>query len=465
MGALKTIFNFLHSKYIFNLYIYGVLIFLFFLEGTRSNSLFFFSQVLVILSCILFISERPGLNLSTSFYGFSMIFLGIFPIAEFKMGVIYWGGSNLSDFNYIATSLLVLIAVITFRLGYQINLKLGFKAVSGFHSTRNSIQQIRKWLSLKTILFLTLPCLYILAAYKYDIIALQFRGMGEEIETVFIFEFFFIKPLIFNIIFFYLIVRKSSGIKEKLVNFVFLLVLIFFANPLSVPRFLAFSLFVPLVFVLSKYNLKRNYAYLNVVFFGMIFIFPILDIFRWFKVEDSFDSSKNMNLDYFFAGHFDAFQNFARTIDLNIHTYGYQIFGALFFFIPRAIWPSKPVGSGFLLADQAHLTFNNISMPLVSELYLDFSYFGIAIGMLTLGIIYRRLDDKMSKIILSEDLLSIIKIIAYSEFCCLQFYLLRGNLMACVAFITSIMASILVVYLYFNVVNKSLKQILNAIKP
>jgi hypothetical protein len=465
MGAIKATINFLHSKYIFNLYIYGILIFLFLIEGTRSNALFFSSQVLVILLCILFISERPGLNLLTSFYGFTMIFLGIFPIAEFKMRVIYWGGSNLSDFSYIEASLLVLLAVIAFRSGYQINLKLGFKAVSGFHSTRNSIQQIRKWLSLKTILFLTLPCLYILAAYNYDIIALQFRGMGEEIETVFIFEFFFIKPLIFNIIFFYLLVFTISKNKGKFIYFLLWLALLFFVNPLSVPRFLAFSLYVPLIFVLRNYYRNKNYAYLNVIFFGMIFIFPLLDIFRWFKLEDKFDSSKNMNLDYFFAGHFDAFQNFVRTIDLNIHTYGYQISGALFFFVPRSIWTSKPVGSGFLLADQAHLTFNNISMPLVSELYLDFSYFGIALGMLTLGIIYRRLDDNMSKIVKSDNLLGIIKIIAYSEFCCLQFYLLRGNLLACVAFITSIMASILVVYVYFNVVNKSLKQILNAIKP
>lgn len=449
----------MNSKFFFNTYIYLLLIFLFFLEGTRSNSLFYFSQVLVILLCILFINERPGLNLSTSFYGFSMIFLGIFPIAEFKMGVIYWGGKNLSDFSYIKTSLLVLTAVIAFRFGYQLKLKLGFESIGFFNLTRYSIQQIKKWLSLKTIFFLTFPCLYILSAYNYDIIALQFRGLGEEIETVFIFEFFFIKPLIFNIIFFYLIVRRSSGIKKNLINLFFLLLLIFFANPLSVPRFLAFSLFVPLVFVLSRFNLKSNYAYLNVIFFGMIFIFPILDIFRWFKVEDGFDSSKNMNLDYFFAGHFDAFQNFARTIDLNFHTYGYQILGAMFFFVPRTVWLSKPVGSGFLLADEAHLTFNNISMPLVSELYLDFSYFGIFLGMLLLGLIYRRLDDKMLKILVDDDLVSIIKIMAYSEFCCLQFYLLRGNLLACVAFITSIMASILVVYIYFNIVNKSLKQI------
>ena len=45
-----------------------------------------------------------------------------------------------------------------------------------------------------------------------------------------------------------------------------------------------------------------------------------------------------------------------------------------FFFIPRSIWISKAEGSGFLLAENANLAFNNISTPLIAELYLDFSF-------------------------------------------------------------------------------------------
>jgi len=391
-----------------------------------------------------------------------MIFLGIFPIAEFKMGVLYWGGKELSDFSYIIASILVLLSLIAFRLGYEIKLKS--KSNIKIQYFNNQLTRIRSWLTFKTIVFLIVPCLYILAAYNYDVIALQFRGMGEELETVFIFEFFFIKPLIFNIIFFSLIVRKAAGIHNKIIILLSLIILIFFVNPLSIPRFLAFSLFVPLIFVLGKYYLKINYSYINVIFFGMIFIFPLLDIFRWFKLEDNFNSTKNMNLDYFFAGHFDAFQNFVRTIDLNFHTYGYQLSGVLFFFVPRAIWPSKPEGSGFLLADKAYLTFNNISMPLVSEFYLDFSYIGIFIGMFLLGVFYRFLDKKVSKIGPIDNQKKIILIIAYTEFCCLQFYLLRGNLLACTAFISSILSSVLLINYYYKIINLSLKQILNATK-
>ena len=450
----------LHSNYVFNLYLFAILLFLITFTGTRFNILFFSSQILIILLCVLFISERPGLNLCTSFYGFTMIFLGIFPIAEFKLEIIYWSGKYLSDIRYIEASLLVLLSLISFRFSYGINLKF----ISNINLNKVYLVKPLKFLPIKTIIFLVIPCIYILSAYNYDIIALQFRGLGEEIETVFIFEFFFIKPLIFNIIFFNLLVLKNSTTNSNIKILLFYLVLLFFVNPLSVPRFLAFSLYVPLIFVIANYYFKKNYAYLNVIFFGMIFIFPILDIFRWFKTENKLDLSQNMNLDYFFAGHFDAFQNLARTIDLNYHTYGYQFIGALFFFIPRAIWTNKPVGSGFLLAEQAHLSFNNISMPLVSELYLDFSYIGVILGFLILGFIYRYIDNRMLVFKKFDNYTNIIKLIAYTEFCCLQFYLLRGNLLACTAFITSILASIFLVYIYYNIFYKSLKNLLNAIE-
>ena len=293
MFYLKKITELLNSKYIFNLYILSLIVFLISLVGLRSSLIFISIQILIILLCILFINERPGLNLSNSFYGFTMIFLGLFPIAEYKLGIIYWGGKSISDFTYIEASFYVLLSIIFFRLGYEIKIKSKTIYNSNIYLNHKIFTKMLSWLSLKTFLFLTIPCLYILAAYNYDFIALQFRGMGEEIETVFIFEFFFIKPLIFNIIFFFLIVHKSSGLKNKIILLFYFIVLIFFVNPLSIPRFLAFSLFVPLVFVLSKYYLKTNFAYLNVVFFGMIFIFLYGFCFAYPRNRNSnFESTK-----------------------------------------------------------------------------------------------------------------------------------------------------------------------------
>lgn len=437
----------------------GILFFLITVQGERSSLMFVFVQSLNVLLCLFFINERPGFNLVTSFYGFSIIILGILPIAEFKFQIIYWSGKYLSEEIYIQTSFLVMLSIIAFRFGYNKRKNLNqLKTPSTISDLDKNKLELK--LTNRTILFLIAPCLFLLAQFEYDFIALQFRGLGEQLENVFLFELFFLKPFIFNIFFFYILILKKSSKKHTFKKLVFLFGLLFFTGPLSVPRFLSFCLFVPFIYLYFNFRRNNSYLFINIVFFGLIFIFPILDIFRWFTLENKLDLAQNFNIEYFFAGHFDAFQNFARVIEFDFHTYGYQMLGALFFFIPRSIWVTKPVGSGFLLAEEAGLHFNNISVPFVAELYLDYSYFGIIIGIFLLGLIYRKIDDVFNIIININSFTTILKLIAFSEFCCLQFYLLRGNLLGAFAFSSSIILTVFVIYIYYLLVNKSLKKTL-----
>ena len=68
--------------------------------------------------------------------------------------------------------------------------------------------------------------------------------------------------------------------------------------------------------------------------------------------------------------HYDAFANFMGAIKYyqveNVKI-GYQLLGSILFFVPRSIWPTKPLSSGeevgwFLLNDYS-LHFVNISQP------------------------------------------------------------------------------------------------------
>ena len=288
-------FKLSHSKIVFNAYIFLILFTLLIFDGNRSNYLFFAIQSLNVLLCLLFISERPGLNLFTSFYGFSMMILGLFPIAEYKMEVIYWGGSYLSDVVYIKTSVLVLFSIVFFRFGYEQNIRTGIKKIR--KNLNPAVSELQNKLTFKTILFLAIPTYYLLISFNFDILAMQFRGMSEAIETVFLFEWFFVKPLIFNICFFYLLIVGNRVEKDWILKIIFFIILLFFVNPLSVARFLAFCLFVPLFYLLKKYRLGDSYLFINIVFFGLVFIFPVLDIFRWFTLEESFNGTVNFNFD------------------------------------------------------------------------------------------------------------------------------------------------------------------------
>lgn len=453
MSFFSKVTKYFESKIVFNTYALIILLFLLLFDGVRSNPIFSGIQSINVIFCLYFISKRPGLNLVTSFYGFTLILLCLLPIAEFKMGIIYWEGKKISDLTYIKTSILVLISILSFRLGYILNLN-PFKIKSkGLLKFITSPKFTIKNFFTKTILLLIFPCIYLLSAYNFDIIAMQFRSGGESIESVFLFEWFFVKPLIFNICFFYLLFNNLNRNNNILLSLFFVSIIIFFVNPLGVARFLAFSLYIPLIYLNGKFKLTNSYLFLNFVFFGLILIFPILDIFRWFAVGDYLNLAANFNLEYYFAGHFDAFQNFCRIIDLNIHTYGQQFLGAFLFFIPRSIWPNKPVGTGFLLADKAGLSFNNISMPYIAELYLDFTFIGMIIGVVLLGIFYRIIDDWIHKISNLYSLKNSIKLIAFAEFCCLQFYLLRGNFLGAFAFSSTVILTIFLVYILYSIIN------------
>ncbi|WP_443629992.1 O-antigen polymerase [Candidatus Njordibacter sp. Uisw_056] len=443
---MKVIVDLLSSRAFFLLYFLLTIAFAVSVEGIRSNLFFELLQLTIIISAVILISKNPRFNLANSFYGFTLIFFGLYPLVEFKMGVIYWNGQDIDTVYYIATSIMVLLSLFMFQLGYMSKLKMPYRPARKKTNVKVQSSALSRNTFMICLLVLVVPCAYLLQRFNYNILALQFRGMSELIETVFIMEFFFWKPLIFNIIFLTLLIMvKTKSVSFLKVIFLFAFML-FFVGPLSMPRFLVFSLYVPLFFVLLGWHRKKDCRFIGAVFFGMVFAFPLMDLFRWFGVDDNVSFATMINLEYYFAGHFDAFQNFARIIILDVHTYGEQILGAFLFFIPRSFWVTKPVGTGFLLAEQAGLSFNNISLPLVAELYLDYSIPGIIIGFLLLGTLYRYIDNRALRLEDSLSLFDLAKLIAYAEFVCLQYYLLRGNLLACVAFSTAILTSVFVAY-------------------
>ena len=135
-----------------------------------------------------------------------------------------------------------MLSIIAFRFGYNKRKNLNqLKTPSTISDLDKNKLELK--LTYRTILFLIAPCLFLLAQFEYDFIALQFRGLGEQLENVFLFELFFLKPFIFNIFFFYILILKKSSKKHTFKKLVFLFGLLFFTGPLSVPRFLSFCLF------------------------------------------------------------------------------------------------------------------------------------------------------------------------------------------------------------------------------
>ena len=72
--------------------------------------------------------------------------------------------------------------------------------------------------------------------------------------------------------------------------------------------------------------------------------------------------------------------------------YGRQLLLPLFFFVPRSVWPDKPVGSGYHVSLDWPLTSHNVSSPLVAEGFLNFGLPGSISFLFILGMLVRKVD-------------------------------------------------------------------------
>ncbi len=126
-------------------------------------------------------------------------------------------------------------------------------------------------------------------------------------------------------------------------------------------------------------------------------------------------------------------------------TWGKQLFGVLFFFIPRAVWPDKPIGSGAYLAEKMNFSYDNIAMPIMGEAYINFSIVGIVLFAIFFGFICRGLDQVYWMKAKNNDngLLTHFYPVLIGYF----FFMNRGDLMSSFAFIVSLFFAFLTIHL------------------
>ncbi|MCH8611644.1 hypothetical protein [Arsenicicoccus dermatophilus] len=170
------------------------------------------------------------------------------------------------------------------------------------------------------------------------------------------------------------------------------LVVAVIVNPFSNPRFMVGTVLMAALASLGVYATPRRYRLVAVVaLLGLVFVFPLLNVFR-----GSNPTTGNSNvLSAMQSGDFDAFAQIVNTLDYVDHrgsTNGRQLAGVLMFWVPRSLWPDKPVDTGILLANYKSYGFDNLSAPLWSELYINAEIAGVILGFLVVGFFTRLLD-------------------------------------------------------------------------
>jgi len=116
--------------------------------------------------------------------------------------------------------------------------------------------------------------------------------------------------------------------------------------------------------------------------------------------------SKGIYTDLLTAGDFDAFQNGALLLGVvpryRPWMWGATLLSVLYNPIPRLFWPAKPSPApGQYLIElglgPSIVGHNNFAVSLIAELYANFSWFGVFVGMWVLGLISRRMWEWFSQ--------------------------------------------------------------------
>lgn len=401
---------------------------------------------IVLISCLIIYADSiKTISLQKVSGVFFLLFFGLAPILEYKMKVRYWGGGEISEQDYIVVNVLLIISLLVYYFVYKISFSVSRSSFGDDDDRLLLIAARSRFRFLRLLPFVMISLLIILWFNDFNLYNLLLRGgdlrdadvivdskaLGLVVNN-------FLRPFCFSSLILCIFVsRQYFGF-----NFIWCLILapvaVLVCFPTAMARFAIAALYIPLILVLFPVILRRGFLAVNVLIGSFVTIFPVFDTFRNINQDFSFKDI-TFNFEFFTTGHFDAYQNFVRTVSLDIVTNGRQILGAILFFVPRAIWRDKPIGSGEILAEKAHLEFSNIAQSLPAEGYINFGIVGIFVFVIFAAFYSASLDHRFWRKKMPS--YSSIFSLYYFQLIGLAVFIWRGDMTNAIAYTSGFMAS------------------------
>lgn len=340
-------------------------------------------------------AKTRSYSFSLMFWMFNFLFMGISPLIQYLSNWRAWRLS-VSDEKYIECQILILIWLVCFHFGKSIINRYKFSNLN--NPVAIEIIDVRKTLALVIQIFIVVYLITLLGDKLF------FKGAESgysfSSSTLYLLNHHFFRNMVYFITILQVIAYKIRK-KQFLIVLSSIILLLVGCFPLGISRYMVGSFYLGLMIIcLSKEKLKGWFPF--IFLFALMIVFPISNMFRFSTSLPTWNlfiqnATKLMQGTYN-TGNYDAFHMFAAATDyvnLEGYSYGYQMLGALFFFIPRSIWHTKPVGSGeMVIVGLKNAEFSNVSMPLVGEAYINFGIIGIIFFSLIIGIVCEIFDKK-----------------------------------------------------------------------
>ncbi|MGP4691117.1 hypothetical protein [Agrobacterium cavarae] len=175
-------------------------------------------------------------------------------------------------------------------------------------------------------------------------------------------------------------------------------------NPITSARFQFIAAVIATISVTTAFirptPFLKAFVYLGLFVANYIVFGPLKSLSAGLS---NFDTSAFSNLsgflaDYAFRVDFDAVQVSANTLAYLSATsgfnYGFNLVGAAFFWVPRMLWPSKPISESIEIHDSLGYEYTNLSFPLPMEFYAVWGFSSVIILACLFGYFVRRTTVK-----------------------------------------------------------------------
>lgn len=344
----------------------------------------------LICNCIMFSNANRPFTL------YKMIMLFIYVFFILANAIQYYNHTNTLTFpnifnssDYIGFQIMLFLIILITQITYSEVAKIELNKIK--HQSYNiPIIRVNYFSLVVAAIFSTFITLCYMDFNPYR---LFFRGLTDEYllndsslevnSSIYLIFDKIIRPIPFAVTTILFLFKSPSIYK-----FIGLLCMLIVLCPTGLSRNAVAMYWLP-IFILWGGNRLRHNIFMWIIWCGLFFIFPFLNIFRrWdgnFEFKWSMDFLDNIN--------FDASQLFMAVIKYDWITFGYQLLGPFTFFIPRSIWSSKPLGSGHQFTTLYHASHTNVSMPYWAEGFVNFGFWGIILFSIILAYVCAKLDS------------------------------------------------------------------------
>jgi len=385
--------------------------------------------------------------LSLTFWVFSYLWLGLVPLAQISLGAYPWPGFYDEWVTTYALGI-VLIGFVAYDIGSWLGGRCYQKYAGRLAAYNLSLSRRRTYL-----LSLFAGVVALIAMQKiggFDVVWGATRYALEQAEyqlnprssRLVWTTLMRVPPFVALLTMWWiwlnrgeLLARPWQKFRHMAVFFPLLMLNLVVNNPIGLNRYYLGTILLSFLFISMVWSERRSVTvWAAGLVLGLMLIFPYADIFREMEQEVTFSSVTTQLTS---NGDYDAFQQLENTVVVvSEHgiTYGYQLLGAIFFWVPRPLWPDKPFGSGQIVAEHLRYEFTNLSSPLWAEAYINAGLIGVVAALLLFGLVTSFLQQiyiastKRRGLIFIGGLVPILA--------AFQFFLLRGDLQNGIAYLT-----------------------------